>query len=156
MKILCTAPGAFSGAELQVGHYYMVEPADTGTLAQNNTFHELLMIFFTSGFHSYNAKSIDEFKKYIKKDYGAGYESYVYIRETPEGLERGQVKNKSDVPADAARDKNGQKMVYGILKSWADYSRKERSETIERLISVMIQSGVSGGKFEQVLKAMEG
>jgi len=35
MKILITAPNEFTGAELQVGHYYNAEPADTPTEKQN-------------------------------------------------------------------------------------------------------------------------
>jgi hypothetical protein len=41
------------------------------------------------------------------------------------------------------------------LKGWADYSKKERRMTIDNLISEMMQVGVNGGHFEEILQGME-
>jgi DNA-binding transcriptional regulator YhcF (GntR family) len=46
-------------------------------------------------------------------------------------------------------------MVYGILKSWHDYTKKERTETIDRLIAEMLQAGVNSNKFHEILRSME-
>jgi len=46
-------------------------------------------------------------------------------------------------------------MLYGLLKSWADYTKKERTETIDRLIAEMIQAGINSGKFHEILDGME-
>ena len=155
MKILITADNEFTGDALTVGRYYLVEPADTGTHAQNATFHALLDIFWRSGCHSYDAGSLEEFKKYIKKDLGSGYESYVYIEDTGNGLIKGNAKSFSDIPKNVGIDKNGKKMIWGILKSWSDYSKKERLDTIDRLIVAMVNSGVNSKRFHEVLEGME-
>jgi hypothetical protein len=41
------------------------------------------------------------------------------------------------------------------LKSWADYSKKERQMTIDNLISEMMQVGVSNKHFDEILRGME-
>jgi hypothetical protein len=155
MKILVTGRNEFTGADLVIGKYYYAEPADTGTGEQNRAFHGLLQCYFTSGLHSYPAKSFEDFRNHIKKNLGAGFGSYVYIQDTGSGLEKGKAKAKAEVPENLAVDKCGKKMLYGILKSWADYTKKERTETIDRLIAEMIQAGVDSRKFHEILDGME-
>jgi hypothetical protein len=41
------------------------------------------------------------------------------------------------------------------LKSWRDYSKKERQMTIDNLISEMMQAGVNNKHFEEILQGME-
>jgi hypothetical protein len=41
------------------------------------------------------------------------------------------------------------------LKSWADYSKKERQMTIDNLISEMFQAQVQTKKFYEILKGLE-
>jgi len=41
------------------------------------------------------------------------------------------------------------------LKSWRDYSKKERMESIDRLIAEMVQAGVNSKKFSEILQGME-
>jgi len=43
----------------------------------------------------------------------------------------------------------------GEVKSWADYTKKERTETINALISEMHQAGVQTKKFYEILEGME-
>jgi hypothetical protein len=49
---------------------------------------------------------------------------------------------------------DGKKMIAGKLKSWADYTKKERRETIDRLVSAMIQSGVNSKRFDEIVAGM--
>ena len=41
------------------------------------------------------------------------------------------------------------------LKSWSDYTKRERQETISRLIAEMIQAGVHAKKFYEILDQLE-
>jgi hypothetical protein len=43
----------------------------------------------------------------------------------------------------------------GRLKSWAAYTKKERKETIDRVISAMIQSGVQTKKFYEIMEGLQ-
>lgn len=155
MTILITAPGEFSGAELKTGCYYNAEPAAEGTEAQNRLFHKLLQIFMVSNRHSYNAKTFQEFKDMVKKDYGAGFKSYVYIQDTKSGLFKGRVKNIADVPENIAIDKYGNKMLWGELLSWSKYSKKQRMDTINNVISVMHQLDIKTKEFYEILDQLE-
>jgi hypothetical protein len=136
MKILITAPNFFTGDELKVGCYYNVEPAAEGTDAQNKTFHALLQCYWTSGCHSYNARSFEHFKALIKLYLGAGMEKF-YNLVNPDGTPC--PKGRTDYR----------------LKSWADYTKKERRTAIDNLISEMIQAGVNDTHFEEILRGME-
>jgi hypothetical protein len=136
MKILITAPNVFTGDKLQVGCYYNVEPAGKGTDAQNKTFHALLQCYWTSGCHSYDARSFEHFKALIKLYLGAGMERF-YNLVNPDGTPC--PKGWPDCR----------------LKSWAEYSKRERQMTIDNLISEMIQAGVNNKHFEEILRGME-
>jgi hypothetical protein len=153
MSILITGDGTFTGEKLSIGKYYNTEPADAGTLAQGRAWHALLQTFWASGLHSYPAKSFEEFREYVKRDLGAGAEYYVYVKK--DSLLKGKTKDRDEAVREAARDKDGQPVVWMKLKSWADYTKKERRETIDRLISTMHQAGVQSAKFYEVLRGME-
>jgi hypothetical protein len=153
MRILITGEGTFIGDKLVIGKYYNYEPADTGSLAQGRAFHSLLQTFWASGLHSYIAKSFQEFKDYIKRDLGAGAEYYVYVKK--DGLLRAKTKDRDEAVQEAAVDRYGRPVVWMRLKSWADYTKKERTETIDLLISEMHQVGVQTKKFYEILKGME-
>jgi len=45
--------------------------------------------------------------------------------------------------------------IMGKLKSWADYTKKERRQAIDKLIAEMIQVGVNTKKFYEILDGME-
>jgi len=136
MKILITAPDTFTGAELQVGRYYNAEPAENPTEKQNKTFHALCQEYWRSGCHSYNAKSFEHFRALIKLNLGAGLEKYKTLVDTEGRL-------------------YSEPVISHRLKSWADYTKKERRETIDRLIAEMHQAGVTTRKFNEILEGME-
>jgi len=154
MRILCTGPGTYTGEELTEGRYYDAVETDTPTEKQNRAFHSLLQEFWSSGAHSYNVNNFDDFRDCIKRDLGAGFEKYRYVEDTEKGLRWGTAKAAWDIPDNVARDINGNPLAAGVLKSWKNYSKKERKETIDRLISIMIQCGVNSKKFEEILEGM--
>ena len=138
MKILITADGQFTGASLKTGCYYNAEPVDdSGTNEQNRAFHALISEYWRSGAHSYNAKNFQHFRELIKLYLGAGAEQYYSLVD-----EQGK-------PITEPR-------VSWRIKSWANYSKRERTETIDRLISEMIQVGVNTNRFNEILRGMEG
>jgi hypothetical protein len=154
-RIYVTEQGKYGGDTLIEGTWYNAEPSDEGTLAQNKAFHALCQEYYRSGCHSYPAFSFKEFRKYIKKYLGAGFEAYVYIIQTPDGFMWAETKRYKDIPKNIAKDKDGKPLIKGKLKSWADYTKKERKETIDRLISEMYQAGVQTRKFYEILDGME-
>jgi len=154
VRILCTGNGTFTGDNLIEGRYYDAVEADTPTEQQNRAFHALLQEFWSSGCHSYNAKNFEQFRELIKRDLGAGFEKFRYVIETAEGLKWGTAKAAYDIPENVAYDACGKPLAAGVLKSWAKYTKKERKETIDRLINTMIQCGVSSKKFDEILEGM--
>jgi len=154
MRILCTGLGTYTGDELIEGRYYEAVEADTPTEKQNRAFHALLQEFWSSGAHSYNVKNFDDFRDCIKRDLGAGFERYRYVENTKEGLKWGTAKAAWDIPLNVARDTNGNPLAAGILKSWKNYTKKERKETIDRLINTMIYCGINSKRFEEILAGM--
>jgi len=136
MKIFITNKNTFTGAELKVGHYYNAEPSETGTNEQNRAFHALIQEYWRSGAHSYNARNFGHFRELIKLYLGAGTERYYSLVD------------------DYGKPLTEPKLSWRV-KSWSDYSKKERTETIDRLISEMIQAGVNSKKFSEILQGME-
>ena len=141
-------------AKLVPGKFYEMEEADTPTARQNRAFHALLQEFYASGAHSYSVSGFAEFRNYIKRDLGAGFASYKYVEETAFGLRWGECAKPGEIPETVAVGTDGRRLVAGKLKSWADYTKKERSETIDRLISAMTQAGVNSRKFDEILAGM--
>ena len=45
-------------------------------------------------------------------------------------------------------------VIRGKLKSWSDYSKKERMKTMDILIKEMLQVGVSSKKFDEILEGI--
>lgn len=150
MTILITAPGEYITESNDIpitGRRYALEDAASGTSAQNRAAHSLMAEYFRTGLHSYPAKTFAEFRDYIKRDLGAGFESFVYA--CPEGVKK--VKTREEIPAEY----NNAKFAMGRLKSWSDYTVKQRTETIDRLISEMDQAGVNTPKYQEIRKGME-
>jgi len=154
MRILCTGDGTFTGENLIIGKYYDALEVDTPTEAQNRAFHALLQEYWASNIDSYNAKNFDQFRDFIKRDLGVGFERYKYVEETTEGLKWGTVKAASDIPENVALDASGKPLVAGVLKSWKKYTKKERKETIDRLINTMLRCGINSKKFDEILEGM--
>jgi hypothetical protein len=130
-----------------VGQRYNLEPADEGTNKQNRLFHPLIMEWYKSGAHSYGKVDYEKFRELIKRDYGAGFESFVYA--TPEGLKRATY--IEEIP----EQYRNSTYTAGRLKSWAKYTKKERKETIDRVISAMEQCGVNTKKFYEILEGIQ-
>ena len=147
MTILITSPDTFmaEGDAPEVGRRYLLEDATTGSNAQNRAFHALIQEYWRLGAHSYNVKTFAEFRDVIKRDLGAGFESYIYA--TPEGIKR--VKTREEIPAGTRRCD-----ILGKLKSWGDYSQKERREAIDCLIAQMDTAGVDSAKYREILSGM--
>jgi len=139
-----------------IGKEYILEDAENGTDAQNKAFHALLGEYWKSGCHSYDAKSFPEFKNCIKRALGAGFEAFIFVT-----LENGRTVIKdaekyNDIPVNIRTDPELKKLARGRLKSWSDYTKKERRETMDKLISEMHQAGVQTAKFNEILSGMEG
>ena len=134
-----------SGDVPEIGRKYSLEDVAEGSLAQGKAFHALIQEYWRSGAHSYDCDSFPRFRDLIKRDLGAGFESYVYADET--GLHK--VKTAAEIPATVPIT---HKM--GKLKSWADYTKKERREAIDRVIAEMTQAGVNTRKFQEILEGM--
>ena len=149
MRILITPTGYVheSGDVPVEGKSYFLEDATSGSLAQNKAFHALVQEYFKSGCHSYNCASWQELKDFIKRDMGAGFKSFVYADQS--GMH--EVKTKEEIPAGTPRTH-----ILGKLKSWSKYTKKERRETMDLLISTMIQAGVQTKKFNEIMTGMEG
>lgn len=157
MKITITPDGYLcNGPEYPVvGRSYNLEDAATGTDAQNRAFHALIGEYWRSGQHSYIAKNYDDFRNQIKRKLGAGFEAYVYVV-----IEAGKpiirdAKLYADIPAEVRADPEYRSLIRGRLKSWGDYTLKERRETMDKLISEMIQAGVNSAKFAEIMNGME-
>ena len=145
-----------------LGQSYNLENASCGTGAQNRLFHAVLDIYYKSGAWSYQGSgynqgaTYDEFRNMIKRKLGAGFEAFVYAE-----IEKGKpvikdAKTYADIPASVRADPALKQIVRGRLKSWIDYSKSERRDTMDRLIAEMIQVGVNTDKFSQILEGMEG
>lgn len=139
---------------LSVGRYYEIEDIASGTGAQNRAFHSLMTEYHRSGLHSYSS-NVKIFREEIKKYLGAGFESYIYANIENGKPKINKVNTYEEVPEGVRHDPDLKKMVMGKLKSWGDYTKKERRETIDRLISEMRQAGVSSKKFDEIIKGME-
>ena len=104
------------------------------------------MLFRSVSQSRYGHFDYEKFRGYIKRDYGAGFESYVYA--TPEGIKVAHA--YIEIP----EDYRNPQYAMGRLKSWASYTKKERKETIDRVISAMIQSGVQTKKFYEIMEGL--
>lgn len=132
-----------------VGKYYNLEDASEGSNAQNKTFHALTLEYFKSGQSSYDVSSYAEFKIEIKIQLGEGYEKFFYgaiVDGKPKIIE---VKTKEEIPKGIALD-----LIRAKLKSWSDYTKKQRKETIDNVITEMLAAGVNTTKFEEILEGM--
>jgi len=139
MKIFITGPKEFEGAKLKVGKYYNVELADEGTERQNNTFHALIQCYWTSGFHSYEARNYAHFRALIKLYLGAGMEKFWNLV------------NEDGTPCPKGRPDHR-------LKSWSEYTKAERQLTIDNVISEMELVGITSKntpRFGEILQGME-
>lgn len=142
-----------------VGRTYALEPADTPTAKQNATFHALVDCYFVSGMWSYQGSgykqgaTYTEFRNAIKYKLGVGFESYDYADLIDGRVHIFRDVQKGDIPPHVWA--NYRLAVRGNLKSWSDYTKKERTETIDKLIAEMISVGVSTPKFQEIMRGLE-
>jgi hypothetical protein len=160
MRILITAPNEFivpdNDAELKIGAYYDCEPAEEGSGNQNRLFHALLTIYFISGCFSYPAKNVEQLKMYIKKHLGSGY-IYRYKLTTGE-WERNVKQSQLELDISEGkvrRDEKGEYVFDYELKSWRDYTKRERRNLIESLIAEMDMAGVQSKKYFEILEGIQ-
>ena len=158
MKVLVEDEGRFTvvaGKAPAVGRHYVMEEAETATAEQSKAFHALVQEFYRTGLHSYDVASFEEFRNLIKRDLGAGFEAFLYAYLDDDGnVQQRKVASYAEVPAEIRKSERVGQMVYGKLKSWADYTKRERTETIDRLISAMNQAGVNSPKYGEIIAGM--
>lgn len=149
-----------TGGELPVvGAYYTLEDAIDGTAAQNRTFHALVMEYFNSGQSSYNADNFADFKNMIKRHLGAGFDGFLYaeLKKDYQGNYTAvlkEAKKKENIPGYIREDPEMKQMIRGKLKSWSDYTKKQRKNCIDNVINEMIIAGINTKKFQEILKGM--
>jgi hypothetical protein len=103
------------------------KPVERGTEQQNRAAHALMSAYYTTGLHSApGGYTLAEFKIYMKLQYGPVYEI--------------------DTPAGECR----------VPKSWSDYSKDERREFIDGIISEIHQSGAyaESAKIREIVEGM--
>ena len=144
----------------KVGETYRLEEATEGTDKQGKTFHALLNEYYKSGLWSYNGSgykggaTLDEFKKMVKRKLGKGFEGFVYCDVIDGKVRQIHADRYTDIPEHVRTDPDYKNYIFGLLKSWAEYTKKERRETIDALISEMHQVGVRTKHFEEILEGM--
>ncbi len=142
-----------------IGRHYSLEDSVSGTQAQNKAFHALITEYYKSGMHSYDKVDLKQFKKLIKKNLGAGFENFIYATiNNSNGVYIPIIhdaKTYLDIPENIRKDPDHRQMIRGKLKSWSDYTKKERMKTMDNLISEMHQVSVITKKFMEILEGME-
>jgi uncharacterized protein YbjQ (UPF0145 family) len=138
------------------GRRYILEDATTGTSAQNKTFHALVKEYWKSGLHpKYGGELYSAFRDQIKRTLGAGFESFVYADYINGKARIKQVKTYDEIPEHIRQDADLKELVQGKLKSWSDYGKKQRQQTIDNLIDDATAAGVNSKKWNEILKGME-
>lgn len=109
-------------------HVRVSKPVTPGTEEQNRAMHSLLKEYYVSGFHSApEGCTLEAFKLYIKIQYGPCHEM----------------------------DYQGRPVR--VPKSWADYTKQERSDLLNGLISEIHQTGAFAAcpKLQEIIAGME-
>ena len=159
MKILILSDGSYMSESKDkpgIGKRYNLEDAVSGTTAQNKAFHALVQEYWKSGLHpKYGGDDFSSFRDQIKRTLGAGFESFVYADILGGKARIKQVKIYDEIPEFIRHDKDLKEIVQGKLKSWSDYSKKQRQNTIDNVINDMISNGVNTKKFQEILEGLE-
>ena len=166
IKGLCTsltgsdASLLIEGDKPEVGQYYYLESATEGTGSQNRLFHSLVMEYWKTGQHSYNADNYSDFRNQIKKTLGAGFECFIYadLKKDYKGnysAVLNEAKTKDEIPKYIIEDPEMKNRIRGKLKSWSEYTKRERKSCIDNLISEMLQVGINTKKFQEIMKGIE-
>ncbi len=136
---------------------YELKEIDEQTDNQRKLFNPMVRLYYNSACHCQNVSNWHKLRKNIKRRLGCGYETIRFctydlkMRELP-------YKRKDEIPEDVQEDyRNGNiERVQLILKSMADYSKKEMTIIIDSLIKEMLQNQVlesgEGKKFNEILE----
>ena len=158
MKVLCIESSnakSVINIQLEPGRYYNIEDASKGTSAQNRLFHAMITEYYKSGLHDCDGGWKD-LRNLVKRDLGARFESYVYAT-IEDGKPRiHQCDTYEEIPESVRKDPDLKKMVRGRLKSWGDYTKKERRNTIDNLKTEMLNRGVATKKFDEIIQSIGG
>ncbi len=174
MKGLCTAisgdKAEFTviGKKPEPGFYYDMQEYSQGSLAQNKAFHSLLDAFWEwmrkegnfvfadedNCIYDLATPSPYEFKRFFKFKYGEGAERYKYVTESGE---IGTAEKQEDVPQYAVDAFNSGKKhaVEAVLKSWSDYSKKQRAKAIDRLFYLIAVSKCDDKRVHEIMDGMQ-
>ena len=159
MKVLILSDGGYmseSADKPEIGKRYILEDAITGTGAQNKTFHALVQEYWKTGLHpKYGGDDFSSFRDQIKRTLGAGLESFVYADILGGKARIKQVKLYDEIPEFIRHDKDLKELVQGKLKSWSDYTNKQRQNTIDNVIDDMISNGVNTKKFQEIMEGLK-
>jgi len=159
MKVLILSDGGYmseSADKPEIGKRYILEDAITGTGAQNKTFHALVQEYWKTGLHpKYGGDDFSSFRDQIKRTLGAGLESFVYADILGGKARIKQVKLYDEIPEFIRHDKDLKELVQGKLKSWSDYTKKQRQNTIDNLIDDMVSNGVNTKKFQEIMEGLK-
>jgi len=119
------------------------------TQQQNKAFHKMLNLYYISGCHSQDVKSLDDLKAYYKHKIGL-IDYYLFYN----GKKIKRVDSKKDIPSYIKRN-----ACRIILKSWSQATKEQAIEAIELLKTDMINSQVLSSKygkeFENLLNNLE-
>ena len=158
MKILITDVGKFSVESVdapETGRYYFLEDAAHGTQAQNKLAHALIGEYWKSGLHpKYGGDPFDSFRDQLKRTLGEGFESFVYAEIRGGKARIFQVENYEDIPKYIREDPELKEIIRGRLKSWSNYTNKQRRKFIDALIDEMTAAGVNSAKFQEILEGI--
>ena len=160
MKVLITSDSGYmseSEDTPEVGRSYFLEDATDGTLAQNRLFHALLTEYHISAAHPvHGGDDWITLRSWVKKHLGAGFESFVYVAMSEEGIPVIEdAKKYNDIPEEIRNLPWKKKVIRGRLVSWADYTLKQRKQTIDKLIRDMLANGVASKKFDEILREIK-
>lgn len=137
-----------------IGATYELEDIDNPTARQNRAFHALLTEYWTSGMHSSASKNFNRFRDEVKVRLGAGFEKIVYADIVDGKALIVEVHRRDEIPSRILADPDLAMIVKAKPLSWADYTKKQRRETIDRLIAEMHQAGCNSRKFQEILEKM--
>ncbi|MDC7224233.1 MAG: hypothetical protein PQJ60_10870 [Spirochaetales bacterium] len=151
-----------------MGTVYTLEDATKGTGAQNRAFHALLNAFFdwmvkidtfqfedNGRIFDFRAPSAGDFRDLFKSKYGAGFSHIEYV---DDNLCMVRVKTLEEVPSNVIASFNyGHRgRIKGVLKSWGDYTKKERKDAIDRLFDVIKAVSCHDRRVSEIMEGMSG
>ena len=152
----------FEGIKPIIGHIYKVIDITHGTLAQNNTFHDLIHIFYDymlkndnyvveSGGITFDLRcdTPEKLKGIIKQRYGKGFLKFYYA-DILDGKPVIMEADTYDLIPDYAKvdfANGNRRRIIGKLLSWSKYTLSNRKTTISRLMYIMDIFGVDSPKY---------